>query len=61
MFQENFGKKQKGSSLLGGLDKFTYEELMKIIGKLDKKLEEVDNLIAVKKGETNSMSEASLH
>ena len=34
---------------------------MEIIGKLDKKLEEVDNLIALKKGETNSMSEVSVH
>ena len=38
-----------------------YEELMEIIGKLDKDLEEVDNLISLKKGETDSMSELSIH
>ena len=34
---------------------------MEIIGKLDKDLEEVDNLISLKKGETNSISELSVH
>ena len=50
MLQEkNCQKKQP--NFLGELDKFSYEELVEIIGKLDKKLEDVDNLIAVKKGE----------
>ena len=34
---------------------------MEIIGKLDKDLEEVDNLISLKKGETNSISELFVH
>ena len=60
MLQEKFCQKKRPNSF-GGLDKLSYEELMEIIGKLDKDLEEVDNLISLKKGETNSMSELSIH
>ena len=54
-------QEKKQSNSLGGLDKLSHEELMEIIDKLDKDLEEVDNLISLKKGETNSMSELSIH
>ncbi|RVW80578.1 hypothetical protein CK203_051235 [Vitis vinifera] len=40
---------------------FPHEELMEIIGKLDKKLEEVENIIDFKKGETNKMIECTVH
>ncbi|KAJ9707293.1 hypothetical protein PVL29_002326 [Vitis rotundifolia] len=49
--------KTKGLTLEGGVDEFSYEELMEIIGKLDKKLEEVENIIDLKKGKTNSLNE----
>ena len=60
MLQKNFCRKKRSNSF-GGLDKLSYEELMEIIGKLDKDLEEVDNLISLKKGETNSISELPVH
>ena len=60
MLQEKFFQKKRPNSF-GGLDKLSYEELMEIIGKLDKDLEEVDNLISLKRGETNSISELSVH
>ena len=44
----------KGRTLEGRVDEFSYAELMEIIGKLCKKLEEVENIIDFKKGETNS-------
>ena len=53
--------KTKGWTLEGGVDEFSYEELMEIIGKLDKKLEEVENIIDFKKGETNKMNERTVH
>ena len=53
--------KMKGRTLEGGVDEFSDEELMEIIGKLDKKLEEVENIIDFKKGETNKMIECTVH
>ncbi|WJZ88556.1 hypothetical protein VitviT2T_007841 [Vitis vinifera] len=51
----------KGRTLEGGVDEFSYAELIAIIGKLCKKLEEVENIIEFKKGETNSMNEPTVH
>ena len=51
----------KGRTLEGGVDEFSYAELIAIIGKLCKKLEEVENIIDFKKGETNSMNEPTVH
>ena len=53
--------KTKGWTLEGGVDEFSYEELMEIIGKLDKKLKAVENIIDCKKGETNKMNERTVH
>ena len=53
--------KMKGRTLEGRVDEFSDEELMEIIGKLCKKLEEVENIIDFTKGETNSMNEGIVH